>query len=247
MSLTVVCYRWRPRPGYRSTFGPETVRTLRDMVARHYPDPHRFLCVTDDASDLDADIETVPLWEDFASVPSPHGGKNPSCYRRLRSFHPDIAGVFGERFVTIDLDCVIAGDLRPLWNRPEDIVLWGDTHPTTAYNGSMLLMSAGARPQVWERFDPLTSPAAALKAQCFGSDQGWVSYCLGVGEARWTRDDGVYSFRNDIKPHGITRLPENARIVFFHGNVDPWSDYAQHNCPWVRKHWGTVTRDEVRV
>jgi hypothetical protein len=209
------------------------------MVARHYPHPHRFLCITDDAAGLDPDVETIPLWNDFAHVPSPHGGKNPSCYRRLRLFHPEIASVFGERFVSLDLDCVIVGDLTPLWDRPEDFVAWGDTNPLPGshYNGSMMLLRAGARPQVWTEFDPATSPQLALRARCFGSDQGWISYCLGPGEARWTQADGVYSFRNDIMPANVARLPANARIIFWHGHVDPWSNYAQANCPWVREHY----------
>src|SRR4051812_8065560 len=104
--LTVICWKWET-PGYRSTFGPETVNVLRRMVARHYPRPHRFLCVTDATAGLDPDVEVVAPWNDFAEVPSPHGKKNPSCYRRLRAFAPDIEPVFGPRFVTIDLDCVI--------------------------------------------------------------------------------------------------------------------------------------------
>lgn len=235
--LSVICWKWTPAPGYRSTFGPETVNVLRRMVARHYPHPHRFLCVTDDAAGLDPKVEIVPLWNEFATLPSPHGGHNPSCYRRLRMFHPEIGQVFGERFVSLDLDCVIVGDLTPLWHRAEDFVAWGDTNPLPGshYNGSMILLRAGARPQVWTDFDPASSPRLALQARCFGSDQGWISYCLGPGEARWTQADGVYSFRNDIYPRGLGRLPSGARIVFFHGHVDPWSAYAQQNCPWVRE------------
>lgn len=152
--LTIVSWKWKPMNGYRSKFGPETVNVLRQMVARHYPHPHRFVCVTDDATGLDAGIQAVPLWPDFANIPSPHGGKNPSCYRRLHAFAPDIGGVFGPRFVSLDLDCVLVGDVTPLWDRPDDFVMWGDTNPTTAYNGSMFLMTAGARRKVWDDFDP---------------------------------------------------------------------------------------------
>lgn len=232
--LSVVTYKWTPAAGYRSTFGPETVNVLRRMVARHYPHPHRFICVTDDPKGIGADVEIVPLWNDFADLPSPHGGKNPSCYRRLRAFSPDIAHVYGERFVSLDLDCVITADLSPLWNRPEPFVAWGDTNPLPGshYNGSMLLMTAGARRQVWDDFDPRTSPQKALAARCFGSDQGWISYCLGKGEARWTKADGVYSYRNDLQ--GLGELPGNARIVIFHGSIDPWHPKAQR-LGWVRE------------
>lgn len=208
------------------------------MVDRHYRDPHEFVCVTDAPYGIDPDIRVVPAWNDFASLPSPHGGHNPSCYRRLRAFAPDIAPVLGERFVSIDLDTVIVGDVRPIWNRPEDFVAWGETNPRSHYNGSMWLLRAGARPQVWATFDPETSPAMTRAAGTFGSDQGWLSYCLGRGEPTWTTKDGVYSYnvhlkRTDGRP---AQLPPDARIVMFHGSVDPWSPEAQR-LDWVRAHY----------
>lgn len=231
---SIVCWKWKPHTGYRSAFGPETVNVLRNMVARHYSHPHRFICVTDDARGLDPRIEVVPLWNDFADVRNPHGHpRNPSCYRRLRAFRPDIGEVFGRRFVSLDLDTVITGDLTPLWDRPEPFVIWGDTNPRTLYNASMFLLTAGARPQVWETFDPDTSPAVAKAARQFGSDQGWISYCLGPGEAMWHRADGVHSFRNEIQPVG-SALPAGARITFWHGHVDPWSPTGQA-LEWVRE------------
>lgn len=235
--LTVVCWRWQPSPGYRSTFGPDTVNVLRRMVARHYPDPHEFVCVTDDPAGIDPEVRIVPAWNDFASVPSPHHGANkPSCYRRLRAFAPDIAEVLGPRIVSLDLDCVILGDLRPVWNRPEPFVIWGNTHKRTVFNGSMFLLTAGARPQVWEQFDPRRSPAIAHAAGNFGSDQAWISYCLGRGrEAMWSRADGVFSYRLDIQRHG-GRLPRTARIVFWHGPIDPWSEEGQRHA-WVREYY----------
>lgn len=235
--LTVVTWRWQPPPGYRSTFGPEQVNILRRMVARHYRRPHRFVCVTDSATGIDPNVEIVWAWNDFAGVPPPSGvGRNPSCYRRLRMFHPDVGAYLGPRFVSLDLDVVITGDLAPIWDRPEDVVFWGDTNPRTHYNGSMILMTAGARPQVWSEFDPQISPARAKAAGHFGSDQGWISYRLGPGEAKWSQRDGVYSYRNDLAPNGGSRLPEDARIVIFHGHVDPWADSGQR-LPWVRKYY----------
>lgn len=233
--LSVVCWKWKPPLGYRSKFGPETVNTLARMVARHYARPHRFICVTDDAAGIDPSIEIVPLWNDHASVPSPCGARQPSCYRRLKAFSKEAATVFGQRFVSLDLDCVITGDLVPLWDRDEDFVIWGDTSPKTPYNGSMFLLRTGARAQVWEKFDPKTSPAKGRALGYFGSDQAWIGACLGPHEAKWSITDGVYSYRNHVQPNSGT-LADNARIVMFHGKVDPWSAEAQAFA-WVREHY----------
>lgn len=233
--MEIVCFKWKPRPGYRSVFSPETVNTLQRMLARHYQTPHRLTCVTDDPRGIHTDIRVVPLWPDHGDLLSPHGGKNPSCYRRLKLFSKEAVDLIGPRFVSIDLDCVITGDLSPVFDRPDDFVMWGDTNPKTHYNGSLMLMSAGSRAIVWDSFDPRLSPRKSKDAGCFGSDQGWISYCLGPGEKKFGKRDGIYSFRNDLQRR--RELPADAKIVFFHGRFDPWSDYVQRQYPWVKEHW----------
>jgi hypothetical protein len=116
--LAVVCWKWKPKIGYRSTFCAEHVNVLRSMVERHYRKPHQLVCITDDGAGIDPRVRVVPLWQDHARLPSPHGGNNPSCYRRLRAFSAEAAELIGPRFVSVDLDCVITGDMRPVWDRP---------------------------------------------------------------------------------------------------------------------------------
>jgi hypothetical protein len=231
--LSFVTWLWRPPEGYRSAFAATHVNTLARMIDRHYTQPHRILCVTDQPKGIDPRVQIVPAWNDYAELGSPHGGynKNPSCYRRLRAFHPEIGDVFGERFVSMDLDTVITGDLAPLVDRPEDFIIWGETNPRSWYNGSLWMMTAGARPQVWTQFNPRRSPHEAKRAGRFGSDQGWISYCLGKGEATWSTADGVYSYRVHLKPQR-SALPPNARVVNFHGEHDPW-DPDMQRIPWV--------------
>lgn len=235
--LTFVTWLWKPVAGYRSAFSAAQVNVLARMIDRHYTAPHRVMCVTDMPKGIDSGVEIVPAWNDYADVSSPHGSltKNPSCYRRLRAFHPEIGKVFGTRFVSMDLDTVITGDLAPLFDRSEDFVIWGETNPRSWYNGSLWMMTAGARPQVWHEFNPRTSPHQAKRAGRFGSDQGWISYCLGKGEATWSKAHGVYSYRVHLKPKG-SPLPENARIVNFHGEHDPW-DADMQRIPWVAEHY----------
>ena len=234
--LTIVCFKWKPSSGYRSYFNADAVNTLARMVDRHYKHPHRVVCVTDDPEGIERHIGIVPMWNDLANVPNPHGSHQPSCYRRLKAFSVEARKWFGERFVAVDLDCVIVGDMAPLWNRTEEFIIWGSgTDRRVWCNGSMWMMTAGSRRQVWETFNPRTSPGQAKRSGFFGSDQGWIAHCLGRKEAMWTKADGVYSFRVHMK-EGRLPPPDNARIVFFHGKTDPWSPRAQA-LPWVQAHY----------
>ena len=230
---SIVAFKWSQK-NYRSQFGPETVNTLFAMLRRSYAKPFRAICVTDDPAGIDGSIETIPLWSDYADLPSPHGSNRPSCYRRLKVFSRDIGQLFGSRFAVVDLDCVVTGDLAPILDRKEDFIMWGDTHPRTHYNGSLLLMSAGARPAVWEKFDPVASPIRTKRKGFYGSDQGWISYCLGPHEARFTTRDGVYSYRIHLSQ--AKSLPENCRIVFFNGRLDPWAAEVK-DLPWIRDYY----------
>jgi hypothetical protein len=234
-----VCFKWKPVAGYRSSYGPLQVHTLRNMVARNYDAPHRFICVTDDPTGLEC--ETVPLWNDYAGIPNPSFRGGPSCYRRLKLFHRDIGADIGERIVHMDLDIVITGDLKPLVDRQEPFVGWRNTNPLWPWNGSFFMLTAGAHPEVWESFDPATSPRKSHAAGCKGSDQGWMSYVLPRNLPAWTERDGVWSYQDQIAHRGRRpwpyKLPRDAKVVIFHGTVDPWSPEAKRAAPWVREHY----------
>lgn len=233
--LTVVTFKWQPKDG-PAKFTSRHVNVLARMVKRNYLKPHRFVCITDEPHGLDPSIEVLPLWEDHSGMRNPHGPDYPSCYRRLKLFSPEMRDVLGERFVCLDLDTVITADLSPLWDRTEDFVILKGTNPSTYYNGGMVLMTAGARADVWDHFDPKLSPALALSKRQFGSDQGWISYKLGPDEATWGRDDGVYSWVPHLKS-GQFPLPEGARMVFFNGkHQNPWDTFPQ-SFAWVRENW----------
>jgi len=240
--LTVCTFKWSD-PGYRwnhlFTYGPEHVNRLYRGVQRHLSPPHRFVCITDDPEGIDPEVEVVPLWDDLRWM----GG----CYTRLRAFAPDMAEVLGPRFVWVDLDCVVVGNLDHIMARPEPFVIWRNGVSSAPYCGSMVMMDAGARAQVWETFDPETSPEAA--SRFVGTDQAWIAHCLGPDEAVWTNREGVYSRADTPKASampGLTRrrygcdpgtLPKDARIVFWHGPFDPSMPEVQDEYPWVRDHW----------
>src|SRR5690606_21610100 len=115
---------------------------------------------------------------------------------------------------------------------PDDFKMMIGTDPRRRpYNGSMLLMTAGARPQVYTEFTP---DRAVLAGKHFiGSDQAWIAFCLGWGEAVWSEDDGAMWYSGRYS-HG----PADCRVMFFPGAVKPWtvSRYGPLD-RWVREHY----------
>lgn len=232
--IDFVAFKWKPNFRYRSQFLPKHVNVLYNMIGKHYKGEWRFTLITDDATGIDPRIRIIPLWDDYANLDNPSAPKRgPSCYRRLKVFKADANEWLGQRIMLIDIDCVIVDDITPVVERPEDFVIWGDTNKNTPYNGSLILFNAGARAKLWDEFHPTKSPAATRKRGYYGSDQAWISHCLGTGEAKFGPADGVYSYRNEVKGE---KLPKGARIVVMHGAVDPWSPQAQR-LAWVKQHW----------
>jgi hypothetical protein len=232
--ISIVVFKWS-KPGYRSNFTSQNVNITRRMVARHYPKPHRFICVTDDPKGLDEGIEYVPLWNDHAEIPNPSWVGGPSCYRRLKVFSSWFKEIAGERFICLDLDMVFTADLTPIFDRTEDFLIWQTGNPNIPFCASMFMMTAGVHSRVWDDFDGRTSPRLALTSGMKGSDQAWIAYCLGKKIPGWGLSDGVYSYRDHVMKSHQSKLPRDARVVIFHGRPDPWEYSALQASPWIRE------------
>lgn len=232
--LTVVTFLWSD-PDYRWNrqfrYGADHVRRLAAGVRRHLSMPHEFVVVTDSGADFGPDVRVVPLWSDFREA----GG----CYTRLRAFAPDMASILGPRFVWLDLDAVVVGSLDPVFDRPEPFVAWRNVHRGQIYCGAMMMMDAGARSQVWDRFraDPLACRREAQQRGYIGTDQAVISLALGKDEATWTSADGVWNYQHEIVAKHAGRLPDGARLVFFNGPRDPSMTECRKRSPWIAEHW----------
>ena len=225
--LTILLWKWRQK-NYRSKFTAENVNIMCNMIGRNLDIPHRFLCITDDPQGVKC--ETYPLWTE-PNVNLTEG--RPNCLRRLKVFG-EFGKELGDRLISIDLDTVITKNITPIVDRKEDFVIWGDTARNTLYNGGFWIMTPGTRKQVWENFRP-EMLKETKRLGIVGSDQAIISHILGPGEATWTTEDGVFSYRNHLRK-GLLPKPPNARIVFFHGSFDPWSDHCQAH-KWVKENY----------
>jgi hypothetical protein len=129
--LRVLTWLWS-QPGGRASYGPENVNVWAAMVRRHLAMPHEICCVTDHPEGIDPSVRIIRPPEDFAHVTIPTWGpRKPQCLRRLAMFSPDAGKKFGERFVCMDLDCVITGPLDPLFDVPDDFKMMIGTDPSS--------------------------------------------------------------------------------------------------------------------
>ncbi|MGH7023086.1 MAG: hypothetical protein ACREEB_05775 [Caulobacteraceae bacterium] len=233
--ITFLAYKWRAHPKYRYSFNASHVNVLARMIRRNFAHPHRFVCYTDEPGGVDPDVVDVrEIWTDHAELAN-YPRVSPAGFRRLKMFSRDAEEWLGERVVMMDLDTVITGDLTPIVDRPEPFVANKGAIPTMAYNSGLIMFTTGARPQLWEEFDPVESLAFIRSHDLPHTDDGWMCAKLGPDEAKFGPDNGVYSFRNDLLKKRDT-LPENAAIVTFEGWDNPDGPVAQQ-FEWVRRNY----------
>ena len=53
--LNVICVKWGDR------YSAQFVNRLRYMVSKNLSVPHKFICVTDNQSDIESGIEIIPI------------------------------------------------------------------------------------------------------------------------------------------------------------------------------------------
>lgn len=214
--------RWRGNYDYSI----EHPKRLMSMVNRHLDRPHRFVLATDDLSH-DIDCQKVPLPTELLTL----GHR----WAKLALFHPAARQWFGDRLLYMDLDTVICGSVSEIISSDSFRISAATVQaPGMHYNSSMILMDVGARQQVWDQFDPVKAEALCHANGYGASDQFWIAQTLGDGERTWTRDDGVFQFRDvmDGRP-----LPRNARVVMFPGPFDPSMSELYKSYPWIKQHW----------
>jgi hypothetical protein len=224
VKLRILTWLWQ-QPQTRAKFTAAHVNIWAAMIRRHCTLDFELACVTDMPAGIDQSIRIIKPpgeWEGLQTA-AWKGGR-PSCYRRISMFRPDAARIFGKRFCAMDLDVVIGANIDSILDRPDDFMICGPSQkgPRWIYNGSMMLMDAGARPHVYERFTPAQAEIASRKF--VGSDQAWLAYSLGRGERTWTAEDGVLRWGP----------AQQGPMLFFPGEVKPW-DCLGHD--WVRRHY----------
>lgn len=224
MTLRVLTWLWT-QPGGRTSFTAMHVNIWAAMVRRHCTLDIELACVTDTPEGIDPSIRIIKPPGDFSGVQTAawRNGR-PNCYRRLAMFGPDAKRLFGRRFVSMDLDLVIGANIDHILGRGEDFVICSPSRQggRYLYNGSMMLMNAGARPQLYDRFSP--EEAEYASSRFVGSDQAWIAHVLGPGEATWGPDDGVVKW-------GQAR---DGAMMFFPGHIKPWDAIGND---WVAQHY----------
>lgn len=243
---------------YGTSYGPEYVNRLRAGLARHTEGDLRFLCMTEDRTGIDRNVEILPLpAEPFAPrmeaalAMAPKRGR----LKKISLFRPDLITDLEGPLLIFDLDVVIIGGIDALRDHaPGKVAMRREWHGSRAIpspgHGSVEKIEPARHSYLYE--DMARNPEAAV-AFGYGSEQSYTSLSAQKrGDLAFFPDEWIVSFKYDCRPPRPLNLfleprrPAQARVVCFHGHpkmseavngyrAGPFK--STRPCRWLHKAW----------
>ena len=227
-ALTVACVRTGTK------YGAEHVARLRDGVARNLSLPHRFVCLTD-----------RPARETPPGVQRIEVSGLPGWWAKMKLFAAPLRG--DGRWLYLDLDTVVAGDLSPLaaavmptgfgicanFARAAGAAQW-----PCSYGSCVMVLDENWGGFVWERFN---LESRRYMASCPKGDQQAVERIVPRSEVTLLQEvlpDGFFLYKKDL-PRYADGPPPAAGLVIFGGRSKP----ETCDVPWVQSAWKMTRRD----
>jgi len=248
---TIVCIKWG------TLFGPEYVNRLYSGVRRNMMRPIRFICMTENSAGFHPDIEVLDLPDEPYAEPMNAALKvanRQGAMRKTSLFKQGLIEDLQGPILGFDLDVVITGGLDEIFEMaPGDVAMrhdWTEKRkgrPTG--HGSVFRFDPNAHPFLYN--DLAANPYAEVE-KARGSEQRYTSHkAMDNACFSYIPPDWVVSFKYDCNPFPTNylhapRLPEDARVVCFHGRpkmTDAITGYTgsfiryAKPASWLQDHW----------
>ena len=236
---TVLCMKWGTK------YGSEYVDRLYGMVRRHLAGDFDFVCLTDRADGVRAEVRCLPIPPLDLPPGIPERG-----WTKLTTFAADLHGLTGTALF-LDLDVVIVDDIGPFFDHPGEFLIihdWKRPWRVTG-NSSVYRFRIGAHADVLARFRAHVDEVRASfrNEQAYLSDvlhrQGKLAYWPAEWCASW-KYHCIPTFPSNY--WRAPRIPAGARILIFHGVMNPPDALAGRSAgnwrhaqpaPWIAEHW----------
>lgn len=235
----IICMKWGTK------YGPEYVNRLYAMVRRHLSGDFHMVCLTDDSQGIRSEVTCLPIPALDLPPGIPERG-----WTKLASFAADLHGLKGTALF-LDVDVVIVGNLDVFFEQPGEFLIIHDYKRPWRITGnsSVYRFTLGAHPDVLDFF---RSHVQEVRAK-FRNEQAYLSDFLHrQGQLQYWDAAWCPSFKYHSIPNWPANywkapvIPQDARIVIFHGECNPPDALAGRRnrrwryirpAQWVAEHW----------
>ncbi|MEM6603910.1 MAG: hypothetical protein AAF621_07655 [Pseudomonadota bacterium] len=242
MVKTVICMKWG------TLYGPEYVNKLYYSVRRNVTGDLRFVCFTDDRAGIIQDVECMDLPKITLPYPDSITG-----WQKISVWQDPLYDLEGD-ILFLDIDIVVTSSLDPLFSyeQNEFVVIDNWTQPgQNIGNTSVFKFPVGRFKHVYD--DLMRDTERYLRE--FRIEQQYVS--AKIPQQKFWPSEWVISFKHSCLPSfpknlfKAPELPDDAKIVAFHGKPDPidalkgewpapwYKKFYKHVKPtqWIAEHW----------
>ena len=229
--IDIVCFKWGDK------FSPKYVNNLASMVERNVTVPHRFICYTD--NDYGVECETRPFLTNL-----------PYWWYIIGLTNP--AHEHSEKTIYMDLDTIITGNIDHIVSLDVPFATISDFYATRGLQTAYIMWNKEVGQKLWDFFTEKYSPDdyENLCRSATGGTNQFLEEAFGV--VRLNKNDkpkleGIdvnrlqkhfpnqcVSYKVQVVKQGWKELPENVRMVFFHGKPMPHEVQSE---PWMKENW----------
>lgn len=216
----ILCMKWGTK------YGPEYVNRLYTMVRRHLSGDFNFVCLTDDSRGIRAEVQCHPIPPLNLNLKP---GQRDGAWKKLTTFEGELHGLRGTALF-LDLDVVIVGSLDDFFTQSGEFLIIHDYPRFWRFgqriigNSSVYRFTLGAHADVLAHFRAHTQQVL----QNHRNEQHFLSHFLHrQGKLGYWPQGWCPSFKYHSIPTWPSnywhapRVPDGARIVIFHGEVNP--------------------------
>lgn len=200
-------------------YSSEYVNKLYSMVQRNTTLPFKFYCFTDDSTDVNTDINIIPLPEEKLT----RGWWYKLYMFKSEHFEPGTINFYLDLDVVItdNIDCLLEYELGSLTG-PRDYMRSRD-ESTKHLNSSILRWTQGDYSDLWDKFISNKSWNQNLRGD---QDYLWLHY---EDEISFLPDEWTSSYKWEY----VLNKHPHSKIVVFHGDPKP----HQIDNGFVKENW----------
>jgi hypothetical protein len=236
MNYNVVCVKWGTK------YDADYVNRLYNMVKKNLSLPYKFICLTDDSKGLNKDIDALPFTRKDLVF----------WWTKLNIFELNLHAISGQA-IFFDLDVVITDNIDCLFTFNPDKEFIGvlDWSRLDQINSSVMRYDISKSNYIIDNFYKMFKHNELRESNEWDSfmkinkivywerdtdrfyegDQKWISRQLENQNLQdhYFPKDWILSY----KRHGTKDLPENCKVMVFHGEPKP--DQVDHE--YVKNLW----------
>jgi len=191
--------------GY-SIYYPEYVYAIQKQIEKHYPHPHRFICLTDFEG---MKCETIPLIHNL-----------PGWWSKMELFR-----IPGENFIYFDLDTFIVSDITEVVEYPHTMSALSQVDSETVAGrkkevklASGVMAWNGNHSDIYHKF--MEDPSGNMEKYKKEGDQIFIQESIHDFKPIQEITSGIINYKFELRDK--ENLPKDAKIIYFHAQHKPW-------------------------